>query len=329
MSDIDNSQKAVAEPSLNEILSSIKKIIDDDLDGKEDSEMERIGIDELNDLSDEFEVAAEEDEEMPGLSQDDVLELTAVFEEQDLEQDLEQDDNKKTSEVEDVEQNPSTEPIKMEEDDALEAVANEATISNDQPDAGDVTIDPTDMAIDDDLMLEDDVIEEGPEVSIPIASKDVQQKESTIAEDSLTQSFSGKGEEESVDEGIFDLDDIGFFDVEDGQDESQQKNVEPQIPITQEQQQYTDAKVTTSAKNSEKIADDVLISDETNKLVGSTFKVLADTLLTHQGNKSRTIEDLVQEMLRPMMKQWLDTHLHKIVEKMVKEEIDRVTKVLR
>ncbi|RVT95832.1 DUF2497 domain-containing protein [Rhodovarius crocodyli] len=37
-----------------------------------------------------------------------------------------------------------------------------------------------------------------------------------------------------------------------------------------------------------------------------------------------TIEDVVREMLRPLLKEWLDTHLPAIVERTVRQEIERV-----
>jgi len=38
-----------------------------------------------------------------------------------------------------------------------------------------------------------------------------------------------------------------------------------------------------------------------------------------------TLEGLVREMLRPMMKEWLDANLSKLVERMVAKEIARIT----
>ena len=37
------------------------------------------------------------------------------------------------------------------------------------------------------------------------------------------------------------------------------------------------------------------------------------------------MEDMVREMLRPMLKQWLDDHLPRIVDEHVKREIHRIT----
>lgn len=40
---------------------------------------------------------------------------------------------------------------------------------------------------------------------------------------------------------------------------------------------------------------------------------------------SDTLEGMVREMLRPMLRDWLDTHLPAMVEQMVAREIDRIT----
>ena len=39
-----------------------------------------------------------------------------------------------------------------------------------------------------------------------------------------------------------------------------------------------------------------------------------------------TLEDVVRETLRPMLKSWLDEHLPSLVERMVEAEIERVTR---
>ena len=57
--------------------------------------------------------------------------------------------------------------------------------------------------------------------------------------------------------------------------------------------------------------------------VESAFNTLAHTVLS---NNARTLEDLVKEMLRPMLKSWLDDNLPSLVERMVREEIERVSR---
>ena len=56
--------------------------------------------------------------------------------------------------------------------------------------------------------------------------------------------------------------------------------------------------------------------------VESAFNTLANTVLS---NNARTLEDLVKEMLRPMLKSWLDDNLPGLVERIVKAEIERVS----
>jgi uncharacterized protein len=42
------------------------------------------------------------------------------------------------------------------------------------------------------------------------------------------------------------------------------------------------------------------------------------------GNVGRTLEDMVRELLRPHMKEWLDDHLPQLVERLVRDEIARL-----
>ena len=41
---------------------------------------------------------------------------------------------------------------------------------------------------------------------------------------------------------------------------------------------------------------------------------------------SKTLEEVVRESVEPLLKQWLDQHLPRIVERMVREAIDRVVR---
>lgn len=46
-------------------------------------------------------------------------------------------------------------------------------------------------------------------------------------------------------------------------------------------------------------------------------------------NPNQTLEGVVQDMLRPMLKQWLDANLPRIVEEKVEAEITRLARVVR
>jgi len=66
-----------------------------------------------------------------------------------------------------------------------------------------------------------------------------------------------------------------------------------------------------------------LLSMTTAAAVDNAFNSLANTVL---GNNARTLEDLVKEMLRPMLKGWLDDNLPGLVERIVRAEIERVSR---
>src|SRR4029077_13367925 len=66
-----------------------------------------------------------------------------------------------------------------------------------------------------------------------------------------------------------------------------------------------------------------LLSNATSAAVDSAFNSLAHTVLVQN---ARTLEDLVREMLRPMLKGWLDDNLPGMVERIVKAEIERVSR---
>jgi uncharacterized protein len=66
-----------------------------------------------------------------------------------------------------------------------------------------------------------------------------------------------------------------------------------------------------------------LVSPATDASVSGAFNLLAHTVLTQN---ARTLEDLVKEMLRPMLKSWLDDNLPAVVERLVRAEIERVSR---
>ena len=66
-----------------------------------------------------------------------------------------------------------------------------------------------------------------------------------------------------------------------------------------------------------------LLSEEAGAAVSSAFSALTGTILTGQG---RTLEDVVKDMMRPMIKGWLDENLPSLVERLVKAEIERVSR---
>jgi cell pole-organizing protein PopZ len=66
-----------------------------------------------------------------------------------------------------------------------------------------------------------------------------------------------------------------------------------------------------------------LLSAATTAAVNSAFGTLAHTVLVQN---AKTLEDLVKEMLRPLLKAWLDDNLPGMVERLVRAEIERVSR---
>jgi cell pole-organizing protein PopZ len=66
-----------------------------------------------------------------------------------------------------------------------------------------------------------------------------------------------------------------------------------------------------------------IMSSATAAAVDSAFNALAQTVLVQN---AKTLEDLVKEMLRPMLQHWLDNNLPTLVERLVRQEIERVAR---
>lgn len=66
-----------------------------------------------------------------------------------------------------------------------------------------------------------------------------------------------------------------------------------------------------------------LMSAATTAAVDSAFDALSQAVQPRNG---RTLEELVSELIRPMLKTWLDDNLPPMVERLVRDEIERVTR---
>lgn len=66
-----------------------------------------------------------------------------------------------------------------------------------------------------------------------------------------------------------------------------------------------------------------MLSPESDASVSSAFRALSASV---QLNNSEVIDRHVRDMLRPMLKQWLDDNLPVMVERLVRAEIERVAR---
>jgi len=67
----------------------------------------------------------------------------------------------------------------------------------------------------------------------------------------------------------------------------------------------------------------VLMSADAESKVASSFTDLTNALDAHSG---KNVEELTTELLQPMLTEWLDNNLPMIVERLVREEIERVAR---
>ncbi|MFN7024368.1 MAG: DUF2497 domain-containing protein [Pseudorhizobium sp.] len=89
---------------------------------------------------------------------------------------------------------------------------------------------------------------------------------------------------------------------------------EAPVPVDHAEQQGLPAKIEAAM---------ALISDEAGAQVARSFGELAAAF---DGVQNRSLEELAQEMLRPMLQEWLDDNLPTLVERLVREEIERVAR---
>jgi uncharacterized protein len=82
------------------------------------------------------------------------------------------------------------------------------------------------------------------------------------------------------------------------------------------------AELQTSGEEAGALPEGGLLSRRATAAVGSAFNTLTETVKKHEP----TLEDVVRDTLRPMLKSWLDENLPSVVERMVQAEIERVTR---
>lgn len=80
-----------------------------------------------------------------------------------------------------------------------------------------------------------------------------------------------------------------------------------------------------------------LVSEPVAAEAASTLHSLASTVEIEElssiprgnsmiGNGGRTLEDMVLELMRPLLRQWLDQNLPSIVDRLVQKEIERISR---
>ena len=66
-----------------------------------------------------------------------------------------------------------------------------------------------------------------------------------------------------------------------------------------------------------------MLSPQTDASVASAFEALSGAMMLQN---APFMEETVKELLRPMLKQWLDDNLPPLVERLVRAEIERMAR---
>jgi cell pole-organizing protein PopZ len=76
------------------------------------------------------------------------------------------------------------------------------------------------------------------------------------------------------------------------------------------------------------VPEDKLVSDEVEEVSAASMSGLTAVLAANAalGDGNKTLEQLVKDVLRPVLKQWLDDNLPEIVDRIVQEEVERIAK---
>jgi cell pole-organizing protein PopZ len=91
--------------------------------------------------------------------------------------------------------------------------------------------------------------------------------------------------------------------------------VEPQLEESPEPQAEAEAEPAETGRQ--------LVSSATGAKVAAAFEDLSEAFKAEQ---RRSFDEMAEEMLRPMLQQWLDDNLPTLVERLVREEIERVAR---
>lgn len=108
----------------------------------------------------------------------------------------------------------------------------------------------------------------------------------------------------------------------------QAKRAEPRPPepraetdVTKEGLEMMKKNVTEAVQDN----DEAMLDEMTAEAASNAFQVLSQSVRVSSGG-GRTLEEIVIDMLRPMIKDWLDANLAGLVEEKVEEEVQRLAR---
>ncbi len=70
--------------------------------------------------------------------------------------------------------------------------------------------------------------------------------------------------------------------------------------------------------------DGIIKGDAAEATLGAFERLAQSIPVARTGNETNTLEDIVRDMLRPMLRQWVDANMPAIAERLVKKELERL-----
>jgi uncharacterized protein len=130
---------------------------------------------------------------------------------------------------------------------------------------------------------------------------------------------------------------VESLEAEDEEIELEMVDADEEVPVFEEpatEEAEPEPEVVAEAEPEDILVDEAasrLVSDNPAMTSVTSLSALAAAVDTHRRAVDpsigpRTIEDLVKEVMRPMIKEWLDANLPSLVERMVGREIERLTR---
>jgi cell pole-organizing protein PopZ len=177
------------------------------------------------------------------------------------------------------------------------------------------------------------IAEEGDDATPQAAGSDILELTNVVSEDGSVVNIEAQEapkEEINIDDIMFDA--VPAAEPEPESTEDVLKNIDDMIGVTDKQTAPEPEFSSNFSSTPEPLDIDSLLSTEAAMAASNAFKSLkrpqteilpaSDSLAFRSGT---TVEDLMLESLRPMLKSWLDTNLPAMVERIVEREVKKLT----
>lgn len=71
---------------------------------------------------------------------------------------------------------------------------------------------------------------------------------------------------------------------------------------------------------------DILTDNAASAALAGFMRLSRDTPVARSGNDGVTLEDIVRDLMKPMLRDWLDRNLPSLIEKVVEKELDKLAR---